>query len=243
MMPPEVYRTIRLVYEMIRRLWGHDTPDGMIYPGPVARWPWVLGLGPGEYAATWFPPDLLPTIPESKRPGRTWYVVRAPEREELHRWRPDAEFTYSPVSWLWGPGTWDELTAEVDRSAKTWHHDYADVYDRLFYLRIVDGVVQQPRTEVHVRALRDRRTDERWCIVKADQPSSALVHARGVWAGRCRRQGRCAVCHAESIESLIKPQTVDQFIRSRAPRLPGSRQPAEPATGITIGEPALDLRE
>jgi hypothetical protein len=243
MMPPEVYRTIRLVYETIRRLWGYDTPDGMIYPGPVARWPWILGLGPGEYAATWFPPDLLPTLPESERQRRTWYVVQAPEHEELHRWRPDAELTYSPVSWLWGPGTWDELTAEADRSATTWHHDHADVLDRTFYLRIVDGVVQEPRTELHVRALRDRRPDERWCIVKADQPGSALVHARGVRDGRCRKQGLCAVCHAESIESLIKPQTVDQFIRSRAPRLPGPRQPTDSQRGRTTSKLPPTLRQ
>jgi hypothetical protein len=43
-MPVDSARTLRDVAETINKLWGHDTPGGRLFPGPVARRPRVAAV-------------------------------------------------------------------------------------------------------------------------------------------------------------------------------------------------------
>jgi hypothetical protein len=54
-------------------------------------------------------------VKDAQADERTWYVVLAYDHERLGYWRPSGvELTTTPVNRLWGPGSWDELRAEVD---------------------------------------------------------------------------------------------------------------------------------
>jgi len=240
-MPPDVHRTIRIVFEMICRLWEHDLPEGLAYRAPRLRRPWVVGLGPHDAEAIWFQVEALPVVADDKREQRAWYVALAlDDMPHLGSWRPDVEVTALPVRAMWGPGSWEQLQAEVAHSAGTWRGDPVDILDRLFYIRVVDGVAQLPRSEDQVQALRERLTDERWFVVRADRPGDALAHVRGVLAGSCRPQGWCPTCPAQGLTPGARRETVDRFIRVDMPALPGPRRstpgPSMSAAGQSASE-------
>src|SRR5439155_6175821 len=50
LMPPDAARTIRDLAEIINHLWGHNTPGGRLYPGPLKRE--VTAIGWDEHHTT-----------------------------------------------------------------------------------------------------------------------------------------------------------------------------------------------
>ena len=80
--------------------------------------------------------------------------------ERLGYWRPSGvELTTTPINGLWGPGSWDELRAEVDHSAPSWSTDAVEILDRLFYIRVRGDQIELPRSAESVRSVLDRGLD------------------------------------------------------------------------------------
>jgi hypothetical protein len=118
---------------------------------------------------------------------------------------------------------------EFAKSAAGWPRDDVTTLDRIFYLRILRGEVEMPRTAEQVRALRDREEDKRWLSIRADRPGDAIGHARK-WLGMlppnatvCPDEGWCESCAVEVIVPLARRPTIDRLIRDVVPSIPGAR--------------------
>jgi hypothetical protein len=229
LMPPDAQRSVHHTFEMICRLWGYDPAPATTYPGKARRVPCVLGLGPFEGEAIWCPLDHPQSaVKDSEADNRAWYVVLAYDDERLGYWCPTGlEHTTTPVRQLWGPGSWDELLAEIDRSSSSWPTDAVEILDRLFYIRVRGDQIDLPRSAESVRILRDRDRQERWYVVRADGPGDALTHARDAVAGSHPLQGPCHKCPAEGIVPGARRDTIDRFIRDVMPTLPTPRRNEE----------------
>ncbi len=53
-MPPNVFRFLRDLSEIVNRLWGLDTEGGRLFPGPIARWARAAALAPDGRGALTF---------------------------------------------------------------------------------------------------------------------------------------------------------------------------------------------
>jgi hypothetical protein len=229
-MPPDTLRTLHHVYEIICRIWDHDPRHSRSYPDPMRRIPQILGLGPQPGEATWFRPESMAVAHDRDRDGRAWYVVLAVDGEHVPDWEEGVERTYTPIRRIWGPGSWWELKAHYAESASSWPHDEVMTLDRVFFVRVVRGAVEVPRTAGQVRELQDRDAAERWLVIKADGPGDVLGHVRA-WLGMrperekpCPDQGWCESCAVEVMVPLSKRHTIDRFVRrglaaSQGPRL------------------------
>jgi hypothetical protein len=218
-MPPDSYGTIELHYEWIQRLWGHFTPGGVAYPGPVARRPYVVGHWHESGAAIWFPLELLPDAKDCDPPGGVFDILLAGDGERLYDWRPDAERTTGPAGHLWGPGSLADLLAAVDSYAG-WPEDSVETLDRVFYVQVVDGAVGPSRVDHQVARLNEPVRGERWYVVRADMPGMARHHVMELLdrdrqdpEDRHNLEGPCQRCAAESIFSGARRHTVDNYIR------------------------------
>lgn len=227
-MPPDAQRAVRHAFEMLCRLWESDPVRGRDYPGLVPRSPWVIGLGPREREATWFPLDEYHPVSGDDSDGRVWHVVLAAETawDELGAWRPvNVELVGIPVDPLWGPGSWPELRDQVSRrSLHPWPTDRVDLLDRLFYIRVIDGTPDLPRTAEQVRNVPSAGEGERWLVVRADSPGWAQNHAREALSRAHPVQGPCWRCPAEGVLPLTRRETIDEFIRKVLPNVPGPRR-------------------
>jgi hypothetical protein len=226
LMPPDAQRSVHHTFEMICRLWAYDPVPAMTYPGLVHRVPCVVGLGPQEGEAIWCPLEHPESgVKDRDADNRTWYLVLAFEVEELGRWRPlDLELTSAPVRILWGPGSWDDLHAEIRLSAGGWPTDSIEILDRLFYFRVRDDQIDLPRSAESVQRMKDRDRSERWLVVRADGPGGAFAHARDAVSGSHPLQGPCPKCPAEGILPLARRDTIDRFLRDIVPGFPVPRR-------------------
>ncbi len=192
-MPPDALRTLAFTSELIARLWGADGGTHIAYPGVIEREVMVVGQGPQRPEGTQFLLEQVPNVDDDQSESRVWYVVLSAWEEELVCWEPHLELTTTPVTRLWGPGTWDELRATAAREGATWRPDSARVVDRTFYMRVAADLVEHARSAAQVHALRGSSPDERWYVVRADAPADARVHVHRVLTGECRPHGcRCA---------------------------------------------------
>jgi hypothetical protein len=226
--PPDALRTMSEIHQMIRRLWCHDTAGRDAYPGPARRSPWVVGFGPREGEGTWFPIDLIPEADTRERENRTWFVVMATDREHPLDWQLGFEVTATPIDPLWGPGSWDAMVDAVSQQGDTWGEDEVEVLDRVFYIRVRNGVVEPSRSEEQLMGLASASGD-RWYVVRADDPRAAAAHVNRLAAGICNRiQGWCSNCARDGIHvdgllaSSQRDTVVTRFIKGVAP---GSRHP------------------
>lgn len=223
--PPDALRTMSEIYQMIRRLWRHDTPGRDAYPGPARRSPWVVGFGPLEGEGTWFPIELIPEADARERDKRTWFVLMAADREQPLHWRSGFEVTASPIDRLWGPGTWDALVPAVAKQIASWSDDDVEILDRLFYVRVRNGVVEPSRAAKQLVGVTSA-PGERWYVVRADDPRAATAHVGRLVAGTCNRvRGWCSTCardgiHVDGVLASSGRDTVSGFIRDVAPENP-----------------------
>jgi hypothetical protein len=220
--------TIGLHFQWIQRLWGYDTPGGNTYPGPVARTPWIVGLGPAEHEATWFPLELLLTAHDTAQESRSWYVVLATEREHLADWRPELELTGTPVDALWGPGIWSELCAAASTRSNSWAGDAVNLLDRLFFVRQLETSLDVARRPAQLLALAQPESKERWFAVRADGPGWARGHVTQVIAGLHRVDGPCDKCAAHTVVAGARRETVERLARSELAVVSSHKQPIRP---------------
>jgi len=213
-MPPDTLRTLRLVSEMIARLWGADMPSLTVYPGTIDRIPMVVGQGPLKMEGTQFALEQLPDVTDDQAEERVWYVVLGAWQEELVWWAPDIETTSSPVARLWGPGSWQNLHDAVHGLGLKWQPDTVKAVDRVFYVRVRDGAVDYARCGEQVRALRGSAPDERWFVVTADTPGDARNHVHRVLSGSCTPQS--CHCPVTPIYERARRETVVRYAKEHA---------------------------
>ena len=185
--PPEALRTLSCTFQMIRRLWGYDTPSYDLYPGPIRRSPQLLGIGVNGARYVWLALAGMSGAAESERDDLMWYVLMAWENERLSDWTPSFETTTTPVGELWGPGSWEQLEAAVAAHESFWPDDEVEVLDRIFYIRVRGGVVEHARSAEQVTAMPDA-ADDRWYVVRAEL-SACSGQSRGPFGGRHLQAG------------------------------------------------------
>lgn len=224
-MPPDTWRTLRHVSEVIARLWGAALPTRTAYPGTIERLPMIVGQGPQELEGTQFPLELLPQVDDEDAREPVWYVLLGALEEQLMWWRPGIEGTNTPVERLWGPGTWRELKAAVAVLAHDWKPDTAMVLDRVFYVRVQDGAVDAARSAAQVLDLREHQVGEEWFVVTTDSPGDARTHVPRALSGTCRKREcdcpattlmdrvsrQVAVQHAQEFDAYDKPRRAMDF--------------------------------
>jgi hypothetical protein len=241
--PPEALRTLSCTYQMIRRLWGYNTPGYDLYPGPIQRSPWLLGVGTSEVRYVWLPLVGMPGVTDAERHDMTWYVVQAWEKERLSEWTPGFETTDTPVGQLWGPGSWQQLEAAVAAHESSWPDDEVEELDRIFYVRVRGGLVEYASSAEQLAGLVDAAGD-RWYAVRADHPHAAVNHVARLVAGTCTQaQGWCPQCardgiHVEGLLPAAQRATITQFVQTAKDFLPprlaegqGNKDDAGPLDG------------
>ena len=210
-LPSAAYRDLRSVWEIICRLWETDPIDGVDYPAPVVRVPHVIGRAADGYGVSILDPSVVENHAEPP-PGFNWYVVLAhPYERRLLDWRPGFETTGTPVDVLWGPGEWADLRTTATRAVVTWQPDMVRLLDRIFFVRVVEGVPELARSSSQVMQLAVTSPDERWFAIRADHPADALVHCRGLITGGCRES--CG-CPASVVRDDVSKRRIDEFVRA-----------------------------
>ncbi len=209
LMPPDTARTLGLHYQWIQRLWGYHTPGGKSYPGSFERTPWIVGFEPLTGESTWFPIERSEWAMETRREGMEWFVVLATDREHLADWRLGLESTGTPVDRIWGPGSWEDLPAEVAANGAQWATDRVTVLDRLFFIRQTPMGLDVARRASAVRTLKERDPAERWSVIRADGPGWARAH---VMEGH-RQQGPCGKCPVDAVMTGARRDTAVAYAR------------------------------
>jgi hypothetical protein len=196
-MPPDSARTIRDLAEIINRLWGHLTPGGRLYPGPLWRDVCVVAWREDGTGMTRCDPSVLGDLAPA---GYETCVLVLRVRDDEHLWDFDAdvEETSYPTDLLWGPGTPKDAATWLSQNAPT--GDHIEHLDRLFAVRIRHGKVSMPRRPEKVLGLPTELRDGEWLVLRADFPSDAFAHARHVRDGiSCRTAELYGGCPVEDV--------------------------------------------
>jgi hypothetical protein len=195
-MPVRSAQTLRDVAETINKLWGHDTPGGRLFPGPVARQPRVAAVAPdGKSGGCEM---RLEQVPEADEDERTWdyAVFLAVEGDDLIEpgrgghigfvHQSGFQTTRFPCTQIW-QGSWTDLMQATEQHAFADLSDTVHHLDRLFLIRVGQGKNDMARSPSDLLAL-DEPPRGQWYAVTADAPLDAWVHVRdhepGVAGGR-----------------------------------------------------------
>jgi hypothetical protein len=183
-MPVDSARTLRDVAETINKLWGHDTPGGRLFPGPVARQPRVASVAPDGSGGCEMRLDQVPDADECERVWN-FAVFLAVEGDELiaagrggvgFTHRPGFQTTRFPCEMIW-QGSWKELTQAIEQGSFAGLDDTTDHLDRLFLIRVGQGQTDLARSPADMLAL-EAQPRGGWYAITADAPLDAWVHVR-----------------------------------------------------------------
>jgi hypothetical protein len=181
LMPPDSAGTIRDVSEIINKLWGHDSPEGRFFTGPVTRRLHIVGLSPDRTQATGFRLEALHGY-EGEGADWTYAVFLASDEERLtdipigFTHRRGFQATWFPCERLW-EGSWAELVKAVEAGDFVDREDEVEYLDRLFYVRRGEEELDLARSPADVAALKDAPAGE-WFAIVADHPQDAWAHVR-----------------------------------------------------------------
>lgn len=172
--PEDSAHTIRDVAEIINHLWGHDTPNGRLYPTPPERDIFALQWEPdgGRRVTT---KERLGMVPANDRGGQ-WFLVEAAvcDYEHLLSWNPDIETTPHPTLRIWGPGSWDDALQVLTEYPDSGRAPVSlPSRNRVFLVRASEGGFQACRSPEQFRRLPAEEHDSPntyWWIICADQP-------------------------------------------------------------------------
>jgi hypothetical protein len=189
-MPPNVYRFLRDLAEIVNRLWGEDTQGGRLFPGPIARWARAAALSPDGRTSLTFS-SLAQIRSETDRADWTYNIYLAAAEEDLitigartpgglgFTYVPGFQMTTYPAELLWGPGRWDELVTSIGRFSDDSPVDQVSFLDRVFYIRVTpDGDTEFPRDGRNVLATGLGDDSATWYVIRADFPMDAFVLIR-----------------------------------------------------------------
>ncbi len=183
-MPVDSARTLDDVAETINKLWGHDTPGGCLFPGPVARQPRVAAVAPDGAGGCEM---RLEQVPEADERERRWnYAVFlaveddrliAPGRGDIgFTHQPGFQTTRFPCEMIW-QGSWKDLMQTIEQGTFSGLDDTTDHFDRLFLIRVGQGQTDLPRSPADLLALEEQPRGQ-WYAVTADAPLDAWVRVR-----------------------------------------------------------------
>jgi hypothetical protein len=201
--PVDSARTLEDVAETINKLWGHDTPGGRLFPGPVARRPRVAAVAPdGEGGCEM----RLEQVSEADERERSWdyAVFLAVEGERLIEPRrggisftqlPGSQTTRFPCERLWH-GSWEELTDAIEVGSFSSSDDTAEHLDRVFLIRVSQEKIELARSPADVLAL-EGRPHGQWYAITADAPLDAWVHVRDHEPQIAGGRGFCPECFVQ----------------------------------------------
>ncbi len=183
-MPPDAFRTLVDVSEVINTLWGHDTPGRRLFPSPLERRTRAVALAPDRSQATEMRIDQARGDGDEQRAWQ-WYVFPAVDDERLVEigaegltlaHRPGFETTVFPCALLW-QGAWEDLVRGLDTGAIEPAVDSIQHLDRLFFVRADGGTIDPARCAADVLALDPVPAGRRYALT-ADSPIDAWVHVR-----------------------------------------------------------------
>lgn len=204
-MPPNVFRFLRDLTEIINRLWGHDTEGGRLFPGPVARWARAVALAPEGQGSLSFG-SLAQVRAETDSEDWTYAIYLAAAEDELttigapnaggigFTHVPGFQMTTYPVELLWGPGARDELIECLDQFSDDSPYDEVPFLDRLFYIRRTNATgIEFPRDRDDVLATELDDDTSSWYVLRTDFPIDAYVLIRDSWHAADRELANPAV--------------------------------------------------
>jgi hypothetical protein len=195
-------RTLRDVAEIINRLWGHDTPGGRLFPGPLARWPRVAALAPDGSAACEMGLQHVAGVNSSER-GWGYGVFLATEHEELTRpskgrygfvYKEGFQTAVFPCEQLWR-GDWNGLNDAVKAGVFSAAADTTKHLDRLFFMRVGGDTIDEARSASDLLGL-DSPPQGRWYAVVADTPFDAYAHVKNHEGELSKQTKTCPQCFA-----------------------------------------------
>jgi hypothetical protein len=202
LMPNQAALSIGDLSAFINQLWGAPTRGSRLYDGPVDRVPIAIGWLDGSL--TWTRADNLATCHSDTR-GFTFIIVQGCDWDEGLYWGitsfdAQVEATSFPTELLWGPGSWSEAVAWVERQHPG--RDDVEYLDRPFMVRVHGNQTDIPRRP-EVAAGLDNGPGSTWYLIRADYPVDAFVHVRNVaWSAGdtpCAVPGECSVCAAATL--------------------------------------------
>lgn len=228
-MPPNVFRFLRDLTEIVNRLWGHNNEGGRLFPGPIARWARAAALAPDGRASLTFS-SLAQVRSETDRADWTYGVFLAAAEEDLitigaqtpgglgFTYVSGFQITAYPAELLWGPGRWDELVASLGQFSEHSPVDQVSFLDRNFYIRVTPhGGIELPRDRRDVLATEFDDDSATWHVLRADFPMDAFVLIRD-------RE------HAPDPE-LTRRAVITDLSGDRAARAHAAADPPDPAEG------------
>jgi hypothetical protein len=183
-MPVDSARTLGDVAETINKLWGHDTPGGRLFPGPVARQPKVAAVAPDGDGGCEMRLEQVSEADEGER-TYNYAVFLAVEHERLiapsrggigFTHRPGFQTTRFPCERIWHGG-WQELTQAIEQGAFSGLDDATEHLDRVFLIRVGQGEIDRACSPADLLAIEEQPRGQ-WYAVTADAPLDAWVHVR-----------------------------------------------------------------
>jgi hypothetical protein len=191
--PPEVFRLLRDVSEIIAKLWGHDTPGGRLFPGPVQRWPRLAGISPDRTKSLQY--GSLTNARSDDEADWTYLLCLASREEDLiafdasnpghmrFAYIEHFDVTHHPIAILAGPGPWDAIADAMTSLADDEPADAVPFQDRIFYIRVADHGVELPRSPTNVAATTCDDDTALWYAIRADDPIDAFLYVRDLDPG------------------------------------------------------------
>jgi len=126
------------------------------------------------------------------------------------------ELTAHPFKVLWGPGTWADGAAWLNRQQPP--GDKVTITDRLFRLRFDQQRLYMPRDPGVTAGLSGGERTGTWYLIRADYPLDAFRHQRHLLSNDPGHAatGFCRECPAESIASGTWQEMIERCAAERA---------------------------
>lgn len=198
--PGHVLVTLRDLAEIINHLWGHSTPGGRLYPGPVERQTVALAWSQNGDSCAALAHNLADPGDWDGYTHFALVMATWPGPTDLHEYDSRFEATAAPVDYLWGPGSRQAALRYLESNPPSC--DTATMLERQFLVRVEpDRIWRAMRPEL-AAALAGNTTSGNWHLVRADTPAGALAHIRTLVAGgACTAARTCPACHAGNLAS------------------------------------------
>jgi hypothetical protein len=203
-MPNDAALAISDLAETINKLWGHDTPGGRLYPGPLQRELRAPARGP-DGTITFYDARDLDRIPGNRR-SWTFELILAAANEPVQDFDPRFEMTAYPAERIAGPCSWEEAARVWRLTPENRRRDTVDYKNRLFVVGILNNQPEVPRSPAAFLAIDPvESAARRWYVVRADISYDAkghLMHELGLCGDGAPAVG-LGSCHRCPVLTLI----------------------------------------
>jgi len=186
--PVDAANDIADLAAIINGLWG-------VSPGAQVRRE-VLAVGWDHRTVIWGRAAAFDTGPLND--AAVFVLVLADPDDDLASYDARYETTTHPCDYLWGPGSWPDAWAWLQREQP--HGDDALTLDRLSMLRYDGKILYLPQAIPVVAGLPTEGRTGLWYLIRADSPADAFSHQRQTLAEVAGHKpvGHC-ICPVETI--------------------------------------------